>query len=219
MVSERASPGIIPPRKIIGQVALAVMIWESRACSSKIGAMKPHEPRSVAPGELGVLQSFVNTSFGRRREDLPDPDSAARWLREHALLPEDGPLSEGDWRRIVSAREALRTLLDHRGDALAVAELNRIARDAIVRITFDAESAQLEPAIGGAEAVLGRILAAAYDAMRTGEWSRLKACANPVCRRAFFDRSKNRSGTWCSMTTCGNRLNARAYRHRRTQAS
>jgi predicted RNA-binding Zn ribbon-like protein len=177
--------------------------------------MKPHEPPSTASGELGVLQSFVNTSFGERREDFPDPQTAGRWLRDRALLIGDGHLSEGDWRRILVARQSLRRLLVHRDDSEALAELNSVAREATLRVTFGPDAAQLEPAIEGAEAVLGCVLVAAYEAMRSGEWSRLKLCANRGCARAFFDRSKNRSRTWCSMTTCGNRLNARAYRHRR----
>jgi predicted RNA-binding Zn ribbon-like protein len=177
--------------------------------------MKSHEPPSTTPGELGVLQSFVNTSFGQRGDDFLDPQATGRWLQERALLPGEEHLSAGDWRRILVARESLRTLLAHRDDSGALAELNSAARSAILRVTFRPDSAQLEPAMGGAEAVLGRVLAAAYDAMGSGEWSRLKLCANRRCGRAFFDRSKNRSRTWCSMATCGNRLNARAYRRRR----
>jgi predicted RNA-binding Zn ribbon-like protein len=177
--------------------------------------MKPHEPPSLAPGELGVLQSFVNTSFGHGREDFPDPSAAGRWLRDHALLARDEQLSEREWRRILCARESLRTLLEHRDDARALAELNAVACEATLRVTFGFDSARLEAANGGAEAVLAHVLAAAYDAMGDGTWSRLKTCANRRCRRVFFDRSKNRSRAWCSMTTCGNRLNARAYRLRR----
>ncbi|MGV9881539.1 CGNR zinc finger domain-containing protein [Streptomyces sp. NPDC003006] len=44
---------------------------------------------------------------------------------------------------------------------------------------------------------------------------RLKTCRNPLCRVAFYDRSRNNSGVWHDVKTCGNAANLRAYRARR----
>jgi predicted RNA-binding Zn ribbon-like protein len=43
------------------------------------------------------------------------------------------------------------------------------------------------------------------------EPARLKICANPDCRRLFFDASKNRTGRWCD-DVCGNRMRVRRHR-------
>ena len=43
--------------------------------------------------------------------------------------------------------------------------------------------------------------------------ARLRVCANPRCRFAFVDRSRNRSRIWCETAVCGNRI--RVGRHRR----
>jgi predicted RNA-binding Zn ribbon-like protein len=76
------------------------------------------------------------------------------------------------------------------------------------------DEATLEPAVGGAAAALGRLLAAVHLAVADGTWHRLKACRLDNCRWAFWDASKNRSGSWCSMKSCGNKAKASAYRAR-----
>ncbi len=67
---------------------------------------------------------------------------------------------------------------------------------------------------GGVSGALGQLYSVAVNAMAEGTWSRLKACLNPHCRRAFYDSSRNRAGAWCSMAACGNRNKARTYRAR-----
>ena len=52
------------------------------------------------------------------------------------------------------------------------------------------------------------------DAQRDGTWPRLKACGNPDCRWAFYDRSHGQVGAWCDMATCGNRIKNRRLRQR-----
>jgi predicted RNA-binding Zn ribbon-like protein len=58
------------------------------------------------------------------------------------------------------------------------------------------------------------LLLAMRDAQRDGTWPRLKACGNPDCRWAFYDRSHSRAGAWCDMATCGNRIKNRRLRQR-----
>ena len=45
-----------------------------------------------------------------------------------------------------------------------------------------------------------------------GSWSRLKACRNPECHWAFYDRSHAGRGAWCDMAVCGNRIKNRNLR-------
>jgi predicted RNA-binding Zn ribbon-like protein len=47
---------------------------------------------------------------------------------------------------------------------------------------------------------------------------RLKLCANPLCRWAYYDESRNRSRRWCDSAECGNVMKVRAFRARQ-QAS
>jgi predicted RNA-binding Zn ribbon-like protein len=173
-----------------------------------------------APGELALVQRFVNTvDLESRTDELSDPERVGAWLRE-AGLAGDAALDEADRLRVVAVREALRRLLlSHNGVALdpdAVATLDAAARDAHVHVAFAPDgAARLEPARGGAEGAIGRLLAIVARAEAEGTWPRLKACAADTCLWAFYDRSRNRSRTWCAMSVCGNRAKARSYRARR----
>jgi predicted RNA-binding Zn ribbon-like protein len=59
------------------------------------------------------------------------------------------------------------------------------------------------------------IVEAIATSVAEGRWSRLKLCASPDCRWAFYDTSRSGGGRWCSMEVCGNRHKTRAYRQRR----
>ena len=52
------------------------------------------------------------------------------------------------------------------------------------------------------------------DAQLLGTWRRLKACRDPQCRWAFYDRSHSQQGAWCEMRVCGNRAKNRRFRQR-----
>jgi predicted RNA-binding Zn ribbon-like protein len=222
-----------------------------------------------ASGALGLMQAFINTRYGSNRrchEDFDSTEHLHAWLTRHHLLNDDAPVSEGDLRRAISVREALRALLrantratpaTHATPATAAeprsaaaqqsavrvsllgaertpassvapspnpvvdlreaaAVLNAIAVFAPLAVRFQMEGqASLEPAIGGVEAALARLLAAVPLAQADGSWRSLKICRNDACGRAFFDTSKNHTGAWCDLGKCGNRLNARASRARR----
>src|SRR5262249_4303889 len=182
----------------------------------------------TAPGELALVQAFINTSYGqdqRAHRELATPAELCAWLADRGLLDGDAPVSEGDLRRAIGLRESLRALLQAHthGEAPAlttVEYLNQLAGDAPLTVRFREDGeAGLAPDIGGVDGAFARLLSIVLRAMIDGGWRRLKACANPPCARAFYDRAKNASGKWCAMATCGNRLNARAYRRRKRTAS
>ena len=176
--------------------------------------------REAAPGPLALVQAFVNTREAERGwEELADPDSLRRWFADRGVLPETGLVEVADVERAREVREALRALLvaNNGGevDVWAVGALNRAAERARLEVRFGADGGTLvEPASGGVDGALGRILAAVHAGMEEGTWGRLKACRNEGCTWAFYDRSRNRSGGWCSMAVCGNRTKTRAYRRR-----
>jgi predicted RNA-binding Zn ribbon-like protein len=61
---------------------------------------------------------------------------------------------------------------------------------------------------------LAGLLLVVRDAQQAGTWTRLKACRNPECHWAFYDRSHAHRGAWCDMATCGNMIKNRNFRAR-----
>jgi predicted RNA-binding Zn ribbon-like protein len=192
----------------------------------------PHQgesSREPAPGELRLVQRFVNTLDSddglRQVETLNRPADLERWLRDHDLLERGARIGARELRRAIELRQALRALLlaNTSGaavDARTVAALNSAADRAPAKVSFDADgNASLVGAARGLDAAMGRVLAAVVQAMADGTWARLKACPNPDCEWAFYDRSRNRSSRWCAMSECGNRAKVRALRERRRAAT
>jgi predicted RNA-binding Zn ribbon-like protein len=180
-----------------------------------------------APGELELVRGFVNTlDIERREERLPTPAALREWLSESGLATDPVDPSAADLRRATRLREALRAILLSHGEgspepADAWRTLDDQARRARLQVRFDAGGkALLEPAAGGADGALGRLLAIVHGAVSQPDvWRRLKACRLHTCEWAFYDHTKNRSGAWCNMAVCGNRAKARAYRERRSSTS
>jgi len=177
--------------------------------------------RAPAPAPLDLVQSFINTVDLELGPEKLATDRALRgWLLEHKLITTADPVSEADRERAIRLREALRRVVvgNNRAkrDQRALRELNQVGQQADLTITFGpGEGAHLDPSAKGVDAALARILAAVYVSMLTGDWSRLKGCANDACRWAFYDASKNRSARWCTMADCGNDSKGRTYRARR----
>ena len=191
---------------------------------SKTEAQSGLNPESVAsksaPGDLGVVQSFINTADLRpAKDELKDAATLKAWLVDHGLLPPHERLTDNDLKHAVEVREALRDLLaanaGGKPSPASVHTLSRAARGAHVLVQFaDDGRAALRPVASGVDAALGWLIAMTTTSMLNGSWQRLKACEDETCRWAFYDWSKNRSGSWCSMTSCGNRGKARRYRSR-----
>jgi predicted RNA-binding Zn ribbon-like protein len=177
-----------------------------------------------APGDLRLLQGFVNTiDFDEEADWIGTPDGLRAWFSELRLMESGAPVSDGDVARTHELREAIRALLhSNNGDELAgkpLETLNRAAERGTVIVRFrDTDECDLAPAAPGVDGALGRLLGIVYTSMADGSWERLKACRQDTCQWAFYDRSKNRSGSWCSMEGCGNRAKARAYRKRHQHA-
>ena len=182
------------------------------------------EQRKAAPEPLALVQAFVNTHYGQARRahtELKNPEQLRAWLVAHDVLADGTPVTEGDFRRVLQLREALRSLLRANNETEALASqvdvLNRLASNAPLTVRFQHDGVPtIEPDIAGVDGALARMVGIVFTAMTDGTWGRLKACRNDRCQKAFYDTSKNRSGAWCSMAGCGSRLKARAYRQRRT---
>lgn len=195
--------------------------------------------RPPAPGQLAVVQAFINSFFDLEAEWGADlfatPDRLARWLADRGLLAPGTALSARDRARAVTVREGLRGLAAANNDAwelvpadelvlagdaqpdTSLAELNRAAGGAGVEVRLHPDGPRFAATGAGVDRALGVLLAITATSMLDGSWRRLKACPGHHCGWAFFDHSRNQTGRWCSMSVCGGRAKARAHYHRRRE--
>lgn len=178
----------------------------------------------IAPGDLELVRSFVNTYDAEDDvETLTSPAALSAWLTQKELG--GGRLHGGDLARTIDVREALRDLMlaNNSGEApppTAVTRLNRSLAGATLEVRFETSGRTgLEPTSAGIEGALARIAAIVREATASGEWARLKVCPADDCQWAFYDRSRNGSRTWCSMEVCGNRSKVRTFRERSSDRS
>jgi predicted RNA-binding Zn ribbon-like protein len=178
--------------------------------------------RTAAPGQLRLVQAFLNTIDREAgRDELDTPSRMAAWLASVRLTSPNGEFDEPDRRRQAELRAAMH-------DLVAASPGGAAARRAVTTLNEEARQARLgirlHPTDGyrlmseglGVDRVIGDLLVPVLGAMAAGTWLRLKVCANEECGKAFYDGSRNRSGRWCSMARCGNRSKGRVYRQRRT---
>ena len=183
--------------------------------SVALGGDKP------APMPLLLVQSFLNTWEGDTGTDLlGHPDSAGAWLEGAGLVPAGATVVAQDLEFARSVREALRAVVGGHTDGTRpspaeLGPLEDLARGHRPKLKVDASgSIGLGPEGDGLGDGLLGILLVVRDAQEAGTWARLKACGNPACRWAFFDRSHSRRGVWCDMATCGNVMKNRTFRAR-----
>jgi predicted RNA-binding Zn ribbon-like protein len=179
--------------------------------------------RDPAPGELALVQAFVNTHFDLASgggEMLASPESLRAWLGARGMLERAGRVDGRDLDRVLAVREGLRALAFANNDQ----ELDDGAVDAMRQASVGATTEiRVEPrgvhfvmtGAGDVDAAIGALLAIVARAMIDGSWQRLKACPGRHCGWAFYDRSRNQSARWCAMKVCGDREKARAYYERR----
>jgi predicted RNA-binding Zn ribbon-like protein len=185
--------------------------------------MEASEPARPAPGDLRLVQDFVNTlDLELGTDEIADTASLAAWLTARGLKVDQATSDEVE--RAHAVRQALRRLaLANNGGSvypLDIAILNQVASENPLRVRFlPTGAARLEPQTGGASAALAKLLQAVQGAIADGSWKRLKACREDTCQWLFYDSSKNHSGAWCTMSVCGNRSKARRYRAKRSGGS
>jgi CGNR zinc finger/Putative stress-induced transcription regulator len=180
--------------------------------------------RAPAPGELALLQSFINTKWDladpRKDEIFTSPGRLEDWLRSRRLMEGPGGLAEDDLDRALAVREGLRALAfvnnDHPLDEAAVDSMRRASHGAASEIRIEPDGPLFVPAgAGGIDAAFGALFAITARAMIDDSWKRLKACPGRYCGWVFYDASRNQSARWCSMKVCGDREKSRAYYRRR----
>ncbi len=179
----------------------------------------PDEETKPAPMPLLVVQSFVNTWEGDSGVDLlADPVAGPRWLEETGLVHGPGV----DLAQARQVRENIRALLVQNSGGPApqpgdLSALRALAAGARLRpVVLDSGDVDLRPEDDGPPSMVAMLLLIIRDAQHDGTWERLKACRNPDCRWAYYDRSHAGRGAWCDMAVCGNRIKNRKLRSRRS---
>ena len=185
---------------------------------SELPPWYPGTENKPAPMPLLRVQGFINTiDFEDGTDLLVLPADARDWLVDAGLLRAGAAEpTASDLELARAVRESIRAVAADAGDG-RIETLRQVAADHWARLTVaDDGAVGLENAsdadVGDA---LFELLLVIHRAQQDGTWSRLKVCANPDCRWAFYDRSRNQQGNWCSMAVCGNRLKNRELRARR----
>lgn len=184
------------------------------------------DPAHPAPGRLVLVQRFANTDDRYNgRDELAEPDQAAGWLVAHDLLAPGRRITAAELADLHEFRDAVRELAASNGTGggppapNVLAAFNRVsaAGPQVVEIGTDDHgrpAAALAPYDSGLAAVIARLAGAVHEAVLTGAWPRIKACADTRCAWLFYDTSRSRTGRWCSMGACGSINKARNYRRR-----
>ncbi|HVV24609.1 MAG TPA: CGNR zinc finger domain-containing protein [Pseudonocardiaceae bacterium] len=170
--------------------------------------------------DLTVVEQFLNTfdarTFRRHGEQhvaadhLTSVEALSAWLDEHGLVNAGQQVSASDLAAAVTLRTALREALTDGTDDANVA---RALATFPMRLAPDASGGLRITATSGVPG-LDHIVETVASSVAGGGWHRMKLCAAPDCRWAFYDTSRNGSGRWCAMQACGNRNKTRAYRRR-----
>lgn len=182
----------------------------------------PDQETKPAPMPLLLVQSFVNTSDADLGSDLLlEPVGARDWLNRAGLWSADRAPEPAELDLARGVREEIRVMLVANGGGPEPEPDDLQAMQAVARAAWPelrvGPGGQLSLGAAPAdepEAGLLVLLLAIRDAQRDGTWRQLKACRNPDCRWAFYDRSHGRAGAWCDMATCGNRIKNRRLRQR-----
>src|SRR5947209_3470063 len=97
--------------------------------------------RETAPGDLGLVQAFVNTlDMVPRNEELADPNSLKGWLVARGLMDAGQPVDDGDLKHALAVREAMRAVIGgnsgHPIYPVELATLNEAATASRLRMRF-----------------------------------------------------------------------------------
>lgn len=175
-----------------------------------------------APVPLLLVQAFVNTWDGDLRVDaLLDPEGARAWLAAAGMWTQPGLPEPGELHDARAVREGIRAMIMANGGGPAPAPrelkpLRTLMKSSPLRLELQPDCRiNLGPdPTGRMAAQLAGLLLLIRDAQQQGTWARLKACRNPECLWAFYDRSHSLRGAWCDMAVCGNRIKNRRLRQR-----
>ena len=158
----------------------------------------PDDETKPAPMPLLVVQSFVNTWEGDSGTDLladppPRPVAPRRRFARRGRSRGRGPCGAP------GMREAVRSLLVHNAGGVAPdrgrsTRWGRSPSGAVCSRSCSPTAASTSGRATDRGGGLARLLLIIPDAQHDGTWGLLKACRNPDCRWAYYDRSTRGAG-------------------------
>jgi hypothetical protein len=175
---------------------------------------------AAVPAPAAALVDLLNSRpYAGMADKLDDPESAAQVLRPFG---QDGAAPSPERLDLVRAvRSDLLALVEP--DDPAAAERGWAGFSGrVASVTFRHDfstSGEVELQQVTGDPVVGRITRAVATLVEAGTWSRLRMCANDICREAFYDTTRSRTRRWHSYEICGNRTNVAAYRARHSGAA
>ena len=183
---------------------------------------------TVAPGNLGLVQDFLNTIGSGKTTPRPDLleslESAQQWA--DSMLEQWNSLDDISWAKSLPKlaeddRQRLLALRSHLFNTLypetATQPLphrpvnNEVYHPAFVLTPHGVE---LKPDGHGWRYYETALLLVCHEAGTLDILRRMKSCKAHGCDVVFYDRSNNNSGVWHDVKLCGNRANVRAHRQR-----
>lgn len=174
----------------------------------------------AAPGDLEIVQAFVNTAACDRHPDrFASPEDLGHWLERRGLLAAGTVLEGSQWGRGLDLRRDLRALIRAGGkaddvDGKLLRDLERTSASGRLVVRFDdGGPSSFGPASGGFDDALAALVAIIALARIEGHWPYLGLCVRNGCGRAFFVEMR-RSAKWCT-PQCGERVRAARRRARK----
>ncbi len=174
-------------------------------------------PTAPVARPVELLTAFSNTVDAETGHDALDSRAAlTRWLHEHRLLARRTPSTEADLALARRLRDGLREAwrAHHDGRVVESADLVAATTELPLRINCCGTGPRLEPVDSGVRGALAQLLVAVNETVISGDWERLKICADDTCQWAYHDATNNRSKNWCG-DSCSNRAKTRSYRQRK----
>jgi predicted RNA-binding Zn ribbon-like protein len=173
-----------------------------------------------------ICLDFIKSEFrdfrGRwERDDLQQPGWLEQFLVKWGLHVEHPP-NTVTLTNLLTLRNLLRSMLETLVEGM-ISEQDQASLNAIMlkmpltrQLQKDTHGYQLEmvPLKKDWDWVQAEIAASFAHVLADHDPRRLKMCANPHCRGAFYDESKSRTKLYCTPEKCANLMKARRYRVR-----
>ncbi|OKI49287.1 CGNR zinc finger domain-containing protein [Micromonospora sp. CB01531] len=171
---------------------------------------------STVPPEATTLIALLNSrAHAIHAEKLDSPEHATEVLRRlgHAGIG----VSAAQLAELRALRADLMAVLtaEHDGEDPAPFWAAFTARTS--GVTYQQQYAaparvSLEQVTG--DPLVGRVARLTAELIASGQWTRMRLCANDVCSSVFYDTSRSRTQRWHSYEICGNKHNVARYRSR-----
>jgi predicted RNA-binding Zn ribbon-like protein len=170
---------------------------------------------ATVPAHAAAVVDLLNSrAYADLADKLDTAESAAEILRPFGQ--QDGVPAQQRLDLVRAVRSDLLNLMDARDTSDAAGNWAAFT-GRTTSITFQQDFSTpgqvgLRQVTG--DPVVGRIIEDVATLITAGNWSRLRFCANEVCRAVFYDTTRSRTRRWHSYEYCGNRTNVAAYRAR-----